>query len=117
MSEVDLRESLLATLRYLLKSKEDIELQVCRAKEIIKVSCDKGNEGMNPISIEEDAIWLRYLLGLLNQVKSDVALAKSALVQLGVSNLDALVSSLENINNFGKSQGDSALDFSSYQER
>ena len=117
MSEVDLRESLLATLRYLLKSKRDIELQVCRAKEIIKISCDRGEDGMNPISIEEDAVWLKYLLGLLNQVKSDVELAKSALVQLGVSNLDALVSNLENLNNFSESQGDSALDFSSCRER
>ena len=118
MSEVDLRESLLTTLRYLLKSKEDIELQVCRAKEIIRLSCEKGeDEGMNPISIEKDAVWLSYLLGLLDQVKYDVARAKDALAQLGVSNLDAVVSNFTNLDIFSKSQGDSALDFSSYRER
>ena len=118
MSEVDLRESLLTTLRYLLKSKEDIELQVCRAKEIIKLSCEKGDEeGMSPISIEKDAVWLSYLLGLLEQVKYDVACAKSALAQLGVSNVDSLLSNLTTINSFRKSQGDSTLDFSSCKER
>ena len=118
MSEVDLRESLIATLRYLLKSKDDIELQVSRAKEVIKLSCEQSDEeGMSPISIENDAVWLKYLLGLLNQVKSDVALVKRALSQLGVSNFELLESNLANINNFSKSQGDSALDFSSCRER
>ena len=118
MSELDLKESLIATLRYLLKSKGDIELQVSRAKEIIKLSCEQSNSSeMSPISIEEDAVWLKYLLGLLNQVKSDVALVKTALVQLGVSNLEFLESNLLQINNISKSQGDSCLDFSSCKER
>ena len=118
MGELDLKKSLIATLRDLLKSKDDIELQVSRAKDIIKLSCEHSDVGeMSPISIEEDAVWLKYLLGLLNQVKSDVALVKRALSQLGVSNLELLVSNLQLHNNFSKSQGDSALDFSSCRER
>ena len=117
MSEVDLRESLIATLRYLLKSKGDIELQVGRAKEIIKLSCEqKDGEEMTPISIEQDAVWLNYLLGLLGQVKSDIELVKVALSQLGVSNLDQLSSNLAYLNTY-KSQGDSTLDFSSCNEK
>ena len=116
MSEVDLRESLIATLRYLLKSKDDIELQVSKAKEIIKKSCEQSiGEEMAPISIEQDAVWLNYLLGLLVQVKSDIELVKVALSQLGVSNLDQS-SNLAYLNTY-KSQGDSALDFSSFNEK
>ena len=113
MSEVDLRESLIATLRYLLKSKEDIELQICKAKEIINLSCEQSiGEEMRPISIEQDAIWLNYLLGLLGQAKSDIELVKNALSQLGVLNLDHLSSNLTYLNVI-ESQGNSALDFSS----
>ena len=118
MSEAELKESLITTLRYLLKSKGDIELQVVRAKEIIKLSCEQSDAGeMSPISIEEDAVWLKYLLGLLGQVKSDVAGVKKALLQLGVSNLELLVSNLENMNSISKSQGDYSLDFSSCIEK
>ena len=67
---------------------------------------------MSPISIEKDAIWLNYLLGLLGQVKSDIELVKAALSQLGVSNLDQLLSNLAYLNT-SESQGISALDFSS----
>ena len=116
MSEVDLRESLIATLRYLLKSKDDIELQVSRAKEIIKLACEQSvGEGMSQFSIENDAVWLNYLLGLLAQVKSDIELVKAALAQLGVSNLDHS-SNLAYLNTY-KSQGDSALDFCSCNEK
>ena len=115
MSEVDLKESLIATLRYLLKSKDDIELQISKAKEIIDFSCEQCvGENMRPISIEQDAIWLNYLLGLLGQVKSDIELVKTALAQLGVSNYE-VSSNLEKINSC-KSQGDSALDFCSFRE-
>ncbi len=117
MSEVDLRESLIATLRYLLKSKDDIELQVCKAKDIIKLSCEQtSGDEMKSISIEQDAVWLNYLLGLLGQVKSDIELVKAALAQLGVSNHQQLSSNLVFLKT-SKSQGDSALDFSSCNEK
>ena len=118
MSEVELKRYLITTLHCLLKSKEDIEFQVKRAKEVIKLSCEKDSEdGLGPISIEEDAVWLNYLLRILSEVKSDLEDVKDALYQLGVSDCDLLLSNLENMNNFSKSQGDSALDFSSCKER
>ena len=117
MSEVELKKYLITTLHCLLKSKEDIEFQVKRAKEVIKLSCEKdGEDGLGPISIEEDAVWLNYLLRILSEVKSDLEDVKNALLHLGVSNLDLLLSNVENMNNFSKSQGDSALDFCSFRE-
>lgn len=113
MSEVELRTSLIATLHDLLKSKDDIELQVSKAKEVIKLSCEQSSEdNLSPISIEKDAVWLNYLHGLLSQVKNDIQLVMAALSQLGVSNLEHLVSNLKNLY-ASKSQGDSTLDFSS----
>ena len=117
MSEVELRRSLITTLHYLLKSKDDVELQVRKAKEVIKLSCEQSEkDNLSPISIEEDAVWLNYLRGILNKIEYDIELVMAALAQLGVSNFDFMASNLENINTY-KSQGDSALDFSSINEK
>ena len=117
MSEVELSKSLITTLRYLLKSKDDVELQVKTAKEMIKLSCEQSEkDNLSPISIEEDAVWLNYLRGLLSKIDNDIELVMAALSQLGVSNLDFLVSNLNNIQAY-KSQGDSTLDFSSINEK
>ena len=118
MSEVELRKSLFATLHYLLKSKEDIELQIDDAKRVINLSCERSiEEGMLPISIENDAVWFKYLLGLLEQVKSDIGLVSQALSQLGVSGFSHLSSSDSQLYKSNLSQGDNTLDFSFKNER
>lgn len=110
MSEVDLRKSMICTLRNLLESKKNIELQIEEAKGVI-VRALKTEDGLKPISIESDTLWFNYLSKIYTQVEHDIALAKSALVQLGVSKL-----SLESFENLAKNQGDSALDFSVSKE-
>lgn len=117
MSGVDLRESLVDTLCYLLESKQNIELQLKEAEKVVKFSFEqKDNEKLRPISVEEDAVWLNYLISLLNQTKADIALVEKALSQLGVSSLELLLSNAEKNTN-KKGQGIEALDLSASKER
>ena len=117
MSGADLRESLVATLRCLLVSKGNIELQLEEAKDKISNAMNQTDrEGMAPISIGEDTVWYEYLSSIFNKVKNDIDLVRSALSQLGVSNLEFLVSNFEtNKNNYG--QEDSSLDLFVSRER
>lgn len=118
MSGVDLKLSLIATLRDLLNSKEDIENQLVDAKNVLKLSFEENASGsMRPISIEKDAVWLNYLIELLNQVNSDISLVENALSQLGVSSQDSFASELNNYKLFNESQGFNALDFSVEREK
>ena len=119
MSGADLRESLVATLRCLLVSKGNIELQLEEAKDKISNAMNQTDrEGMAPISIGEDTVWYEYLSTIFNKVKNDIDLVRSALSQLGVSNLEFLVSEIESEQNKNESQGEeSNLDFFASRER
>lgn len=110
MSEADLRGELVATLRYLLVSKGNIEFQLEEAKKKISNAMNQTDkDGMAPISIGKDTVWYEYLMGIFNKVKNDIELVRNALSQLGVSNLEFLVSNFEmNRDNYG--QEESALD-------
>lgn len=118
MSGVDLRSSLISTLRDLLNSKDDIEKQLVDAKNILKRSFEENADGnMSPISIEKDAVWLNYLIELLNETNNNISLVKNALSQLDSSKKENFVSELNMVNNFRESQGPSTLDFSVERER
>lgn len=117
MSGVDLRMSLVDTLCYLLESKQKLEFQLKEAENVVKLSFEeKDNESMRPISIEEDAVWFNYLNSLLNQTKADIVLVEEALSQLGVSNLELLVSSTVKNNANKKGQGSESLDLFASKE-
>ena len=116
MKRADLRDSLISTMRHLLDYKENIELQITEAKNIIIKTFERSeNEGMQPISIEKDALWFNYLVDSLNQVDVDIALAKNALSQLGVS-LPVSSGSNAQFNRHIKNQGAESLDFSVSRE-
>ncbi len=119
MSKADLRGSLVATLRYLLVSKGNIELQLEEARDKISSAMNQTDkEGMAPISIGEDTVWYEYLSSTFNKVKNDIDLVRSALSQLGVSNLEFLVSEIETEKKMNESQGEeSNLDFFASRER
>lgn len=118
MSGVDLRSSLISTLRDLLNSKDDIEKQLVEAKNILKRSFEENANGkMCPISIEKDAVWLNYLIELLNETNKNISLVENALSQLDSSNKENLVSELKTINRFRESQGPNTLDFSVEREK
>ena len=118
MNGAELRGSLISTLRHLLDSKENIELQITEAKRIIVKSFEQTEEmGMHPISIEKDALWFNYLLESLRKVELDISLALDALSQLGVS-IPVIIASRYNLNrNNEKNQGDVSLDFSVSREK
>ena len=117
MKRADLRDSLISTMRYLLDYKENIELQLAKAQEIIIISVEQNKkEGMRPISLEKDALWFNYLIESYNQVDRDIALAKNALSQLGVSLPEVSGSSAELNRNIIKNQGSESLDFSVSRE-
>lgn len=117
MNGAELRKSLISTIRHLLDSKENIELQLAEAKKVIMLSFEKSErESMKPISIESDALWFNYLLESLKKVKQDIALAIDALSQLGVSIPDYILSTIK-LNRNAQSQGDYSLDFSVSKEK
>lgn len=118
MSGIDLRKSLVDTLCYLLESKHNIELQLKEAENVVRLSLQHADsDELHPISIEKDAVWLNYLIELLNQTKADIALAEQALSQLGVSNLELLVSNArKNANKEGQGK-DETLDLFVSKER
>ncbi|MBR3885859.1 MAG: hypothetical protein IKJ33_05340 [Clostridia bacterium] len=116
MKRADLRDSLISTMRHLLDYKENIELQLAEAKKIILISLKQNeNEEMRPLSLEKDALWFNYLVDSLNQVDVDIALAKNALSQLGVS-LPVSSGSNPQFNRHIKNQGSESLDFSVSRE-
>lgn len=116
MKRADLRDSLISTMRHLLDYKENIELQLAEAKKIILISLKQNeNEEMRPLSLEKDALWFNYLVDSLNQVDVDIALAKNALSQLGVS-LPVSSGSNSQFNRHIKNQGSESLDFSVSRE-
>ena len=117
MKRADLRDSLISTMRYLLDYKENVELQLAEAKKIILVTLEKNEkEELRPISLDRDALWFNYLVESLNKVEIDIALASSALSQLGVSLPGASGSNAELNRNTRKNQGNDALDFSVSRE-
>ena len=74
MNGADLRGSLIATLRYLLDYKDNIELQLAEAKNIIMLSVEQGErDELSPISIDNDAVWFNYLVESRRQVENDIA--------------------------------------------
>lgn len=118
MSGVDLKLSLVATLRDLLNSKDNIENQLNEAKNVLKRSFEENAEGnMSPISIEKDAVWLNYLIELLKETNNNISLVENALSQLDSSGKENFVSELNMVNNFRESQGSNTLDFSVERER
>ena len=117
MNGAELRKSLISTMRHLLDYKENIELQLAEAKRILIHSFEQTErESLEPISIDNDALWFNYLLNSLNKVNSDIALASNALSQLGVSLPESLASHSQQNRN-SKNQGNDSLDFSVSREK
>ncbi len=117
MNGAELRESLISTVRHLLDYKENIELQLSKAKNILIHSFEQSErESLKPISIESDALWFNYLLNSLEKAKADISLALKALSQLGVSLPSSLLASLK-FDRTEKNQGISSLDFSVSREK
>lgn len=118
MSGADLKLSLVATLRDLLNSKDNIENQLNEAKNVLKRSFEENAGGdLCPISIEKDAVWHNYLIELLKETNNNISLVENALSQLSSSDREDFVSELKTVNNFRKSQELSALDFSVEREK
>ena len=118
MNGADLRGSLIATLRYLLDYKDNIELQLAEAKSIIMLSVEQGErDKLSPISIDNDAVWFNYLVESRRQVENDIALAENALSQLGVSVPTLMGSTAGFTMETTQNQGDYALDFSVSREK
>lgn len=117
MNKSLLIQSLVDTLFGLIESKNNIELQLKEAENVVRLSLQhKDSDELRPISIEKDAVWLNYLISLLNQTKADIALAEQALLQLGVSNLELVLSNAKKNTN-KKGQGkDETLDLSASKE-
>ena len=118
MNGKELQNKLLTTLCGLLDNRETLKSQVSQAQKVIETSFEKSKQdNIQPISIEQDAVWYKYLLRSLQQVEEDITLVAKALKELGVSILDGVGSYYRQFKDyFRKNQGYFALDFSVVEE-
>ena len=119
MNGKELQNKLLTTLCGLLDNRETLKGQLTQAQNLIEVSFEKSKQdNIQPMSIEQDAVWYKYLLRSLQQAEQDIALVLKALRELGVSVLDGVGSYYRQFKDyFRKNQGYFALDFSVVEEK